>query len=318
MNSKFYLFAYFLCICICLLQSVKSEIKYHPIILIHGINNTPRSWNEFIKAIHAVRPPGSGRIIELTSPFDGIPGSWIDLNTQLSWFKQELKLLCDFSPAEFDDGFDLVCHSQGAVVCQALIQDSDILMVRSFISLAGPHLGVFGDMWFEMLPSSFRNFLLDSVWNFAYEDWAQRSLSPANLWHDPWHPTEFLLKNLFLPKFLGLTGTEEERLRRKKNFLKLKRASYLVGNFSEHSHDKGIDPWFSGIFSFYDDFGNLVSHNQQILYTEDTFGLRSLDENGKLHLFAVPNVFHDDWLYDHYVIREYVYPLLSPPLPNHG
>jgi len=140
---------------------------------------------------------------------------------------------------------------------------------------------------------------------------AQLSLSPANLWHDPYHQDEFLEKNLFLPLYLGLAGTEREIARRKKNFARVSKATFLVGNFSTTTYDRGIDPWISGVFGYYDEKGAAVSVWDQDFFREDTFGLRTLHDAGRLVIQAVKDILHDDWIYDPFVIRQYVVPHLT-------
>jgi len=289
--------------------------RFVPIILIHGINNVPRDWDIFTATIKAARPSlSTGRLIELHSPFDGVPGSWVALNDQVSWFARQIRFLIEVSPKEFKDGFDLVCHSQGAVICRSLIQDADDLRVRSFVSLAGPQMGVYGEGFLppNLFPPELRSFTVQNAWEIAYQKWAQIALSPANLWHDPYHETEFLERNVFLPPSLGLVGTEAERTRRKNNFLRLDKAVFLVGNFSHTTYELGIDPWVSGIFGYYDKKGKIKEVWDQSFFIEDTFGLRTLHETGRLVLKAVPDVLHDDWIYDHYVIRHHVLPYLTP------
>jgi len=47
-------------------------------------------------------------------------------------------------PGAFANGFNLVCHSQGGVICRALIEHWDGHNVSTFVSLAGPQMGVQG------------------------------------------------------------------------------------------------------------------------------------------------------------------------------
>lgn len=98
-----------------------------PVILLHGINNTPRHWHIFINTVDSVRQEMGikGRLLAVHSPFDGVPGSWVALHEQVKWFHLHIKQLITLNPKEFEDGFDLVCHSQGAVICHALCQESD-------------------------------------------------------------------------------------------------------------------------------------------------------------------------------------------------
>eukprot|EP00913_Durusdinium_trenchii_P020746 g19486.t1 len=48
-----------------------------------------------------------------------------------------LRLQEDF-PKQFQGGYNLLCHSQGALVCRAVLQVMENHPVLHFISLAGP------------------------------------------------------------------------------------------------------------------------------------------------------------------------------------
>ena len=43
-------------------------------------------------------------------------------------------------------------------------------------------------------------------------------------------------------------------------------------------------------------------------YLNDTFGLKTLDESGRLELTIIPNISHGDWTGDKDVINTYVLP----------
>ena len=288
------------------------KAKYLPVVLIHGINNEPRDWTVFVKEIRAHRP--SCHLEEISSPFDGVPGSWTALELQKKWFLKHIRAMQRDS--RFFDVFDLVCHSQGAVICNALAQELDHGLVR-LISLAGPQLGVYGAGFFHgVLPPLIRDTTVEDAYMVAYEHWAQALLSPANLWNDPHHQDLFLSTNPFLPVYLGLQGTAPDIARRKRNFLNLQQAAYVVGTFNDTTYDLGIDPFFSGVWSFYAPDGSVVPMEKQPFFVKDTFGLRTLQSSGRLVVKAVAGVHHDDWIYDPAVIRDIVVPLLSPKVPT--
>jgi len=49
----------------------------------------------------------------------------------------------------------------------------------------------------------------------------------------------------------------------------------------------------------------------QPFYLADTFGLRTLDESGRLNLTVVPNATHGDWTGDRALIAAWVLPHLQ-------
>ena len=77
--------------------------------------------------------------------------------------------------------------------------------------------------------------------------------------------------------------------------------------------DKTIIPWFSALFGQYANstVAPPVALQNQTFYRDDSFGLRTLDERGRLTLTEVPGVAHDDWVRDEGVFAKYVLPFLD-------
>ncbi|KNC70931.1 hypothetical protein SARC_16537 [Sphaeroforma arctica JP610] len=44
----------------------------------------------------------------------------------------------------FSAGYHLVCHSQGALTCRAVVETMDDHHIHTFVSLAGPQMGIYG------------------------------------------------------------------------------------------------------------------------------------------------------------------------------
>ncbi|KAH9261837.1 hypothetical protein BASA81_000493 [Batrachochytrium salamandrivorans] len=255
-----------------------------PLVLIHGISNTPECWHTFAQTVREDNP--DQLVLALRSPFSGV-GSFVTLGVQVKWFQHELEQL------SIEHGrLDLVCHSQGAVICQAVLVESNKVKVSRFVSLAGPQMGVYGALWFRFLPPAFAKFSLEAMSKLAYESWAQDTLSVANLWNDPHSPDVFAARNTFLPRYLGLLQLNTT-MQMKQNYLKLERAAYLVGSFVNRTHDEGIDPWQSGVFGYYQ------------------AGSQAAAAAMALVIQSHPNIRHDDWLFDAEVIRRFVLPQLN-------
>ncbi len=98
---------------------------------------------------------------------------------------------------------------------------------------------MFDQVWVKFVPSDFRNTTLDEVFHLFYNKPMQDTFSVANLWHDPTHEALFQEENLFLPEYLGLVGSDSERLRRKTNFKRLSLAAFFVGSFTNATFDGG-------------------------------------------------------------------------------
>jgi palmitoyl-protein thioesterase len=92
------------------------------------------------------------------------------------------------------------------------------------------------------------------------------------------------------------------------NFLSI-RDAHCFGS----PQDGDIVPWNTEIWGFYRE-GNdsvLVSMTETDVYVNDTFGLRSLDERGDLHLHVVQGVQHSHWLSNETNFVQNVLPLLD-------
>ncbi|CAK9002181.1 unnamed protein product [Durusdinium trenchii] len=202
--------------------------------------------------------------------------------------------------------------------------------VLHFISLAGPQMGVYGTTWLEsaqpflekslpipalpqFIPSSIMSIgagvLAGNFHTLAYGS-LQNSTSLANLWHDPLHEHEYLKGNVFLPRANGEGGAEAGRA----NFVRLRRAVFLVGSFERDFDSRlGLEPWQTGIFGFYKSGSatDILPMEKQELYLKDAFGLRTLHETGRLHLKAVPGVEHGQWLTSEKIFKSHVLPHLA-------
>ena len=92
-------------------------------------------------------------------------------------------------------------------------------------------------------------------------------------------------------------------------FLRLRRAVFCVGSGPEY--DGGIEPWQSAAWSYQDASGKFVPMEQQVEYSEDLFGLRTLHMTDRLNITIVPNATHSDWTSSTDLIKAYVLPHLT-------
>jgi palmitoyl-protein thioesterase len=75
--------------------------------------------------------------------------------------------------------------------------------------------------------------------------------------------------------------------------------------------DDVITPWQSSHFGFYNENGDVVPLHQRSIYTDDTIGLKTLDELGKLHLMSFADVRHYAWHLNITVIDQALLPHLD-------
>ncbi|KNC85361.1 hypothetical protein SARC_02453 [Sphaeroforma arctica JP610] len=71
-------------------------------------------------------------------------------------------------------------------------------------------------------------------------------------------------------------------------------------------------PWESTIFGFYtcNSPNNIVPMERQPVYRNDAFGLRTLHENGRLHLKPVYGLEHNDWIHNTEFVINNIIPLM--------
>ena len=134
----------------------------------------------------------------------------------------------------------------------------------------------------------------------------QATFSLANFWRD-YHYQNYLDHNTFLPLINNELGKNNYTQAYKDNFLKVKHF-YVFGS----RDDEIIQPWFSSFFAQYADGDQdiIVAMRNTTLYQNDTFGLRTLYEEGRMTLKEVPKVSHCDWhnatIFTDYVL-DYLY-----------
>jgi len=287
---------------------------YRPVLLFHGLMEGSSDLDEVSAWIREAHPQTSVfnlRMFEGSQSFQPLP-------QQTTAVMAQIRSLASQNAAAFARGYHLVCHSQGALICRAVCEEMGDHRVHTLVSLAGPQMGVYGQQWLShILPEATSNipFLgmilgmggslgAHQFHHAAYTPAAQNTLSIANMWADPLHWREFLQATSFLPSLI-LGGGE-----RKANFVRLQKAVFLVGSFAAGLSDgtPGIAPWQSGIFGFYAEGSEsrIVPMEEQRVFTEDTFGLRTLNSTGRLHVEAIDGVWHDDWLHSRAVFDQHV------------
>ena len=281
-----------------LILTVRASFK--PVIMMHGVGSGAGEMNTIERLL---KERDNSTLVTSLPLYEGQPNSWDhNLQEQVDGVIDAVKNLIAENPEAYADGYHFVCKSQGAVTCRAVIESWSYHNVRNFVSLAGPQSGVYGRAYFESLkylPKWLVGTTTEEIYLVAYKSLGQ-DISVGNLWRDPNHLQDFLDKNNFIPKY-----TEKATEDMKSNFLKLKKAVFCVG--SGHAYDGGIEPWQTGVFGSVVD-GKMLNMTQRDFYLNDQFGLKTLDESGRLELTIVPDVSHNDWTGNEDVIRKYVLP----------
>jgi len=271
----------------------------------HGIDGTCKDFEHVIPWLQKSHP---GTLTYCIPKFEGTPMSWIALPLQIPSIIKNITNYIAQNPADFEDGYHLVCHSQGGLICRAITEMMDDHKIHTLVSLAGPQLGVWGKDFFNGIRIPiFENLTRDQIYRLAYLPEAQATLSVANMWNDPAHFSLYEEKNTFLPY---INGEKEDAQRLKANFLKLQKAVFLVGSFNDTGYDGGIEPWQSGVWGYVDGSGKEVQMEHLSIFVNDTFGLRTLNETGRLKVQRVSRAGHDSWVEDETTFNTYILPHL--------
>merc|ERR1711998_731248 len=93
------------------------------------------------------------------------------------------------------DEYQLVCHSQGALVCRAVLQQMDDHRVTHAILTAGPLEGVYGNIMDIPMASQ----LIHAGSSIILNGFLQDHLSVANLIHDPVDTEHYKKDNHCIP-----------------------------------------------------------------------------------------------------------------------
>ncbi|CAJ1062840.1 lysosomal thioesterase PPT2-like isoform X3 [Xyrichtys novacula] len=262
---------------------------YKPVILVHGLFDRPQNYEiltEFIKQAH---PDTEVHVI---SVYNGTTmRSLRPLWRQVRGFEEKIKPIMEKSP----DGVHLLCFSQGALICRAILYKTAHHNVDTFISLASPQAGQYGvtDILNRIIPHIEKN----KVFPFCYNIIGQ-GFSICNYWNDPHQGPRYRNNNYFLARINGDRPDPKMKVW-KENFLRIKKLVLIGG-----PDDGAITPWQSSLFGFYDEEENVVEMKDQNFYKEDLFGLKTLDDRGDISTCVHSGVYHTRWTYNRTVFND--------------
>jgi len=287
----------------CELDPIK-DADYIPIFYYHGVNDNSCQGKRLLELLKEEKKKVSYACsIPLFEDGNSITHS---IMTQA---EEVAKFIRDHH--EGMDEYQLVCHSQGALVCRAVLQQMDDHRVSHAILTAGPLEGVYGNIMDIPIAGD----LLHHASNFILNGFLQDHLSVANLIHDPVDTEHYKKDNHCIPILDGYKkeGEKNEDFERrliqyKENFQKLKNLWLLVS-----PKDDLIKPYQSAHFGYYQpghkDKGSIVPFS--MLRVDHTLGLSQMGNEKRLHRITAPNVKHTDWTYNSETIKTQIIPRLG-------
>jgi palmitoyl-protein thioesterase len=241
---------------------------YRPVVLMHGVTATASDMNDLAEWL---RQSFEGIYVVSIEIGNGFDDSFLfPMNKQVELFCQTV-----LSDVNLRQGFNMIGVSQGSLIVRGAVERCS-LPVYNLITLVGIHQGVFGIPGLQILPAPFR----ELVSEFAYEESVQNVISVAGYWRDPYQLDKYYKHSHFLPDINneGQTRNETYRL----NMLKL---NSFVMTYSDI--DEVVSPpqssWFMG---YKPNSLEVETWNQSRQFTDDLIGMRTLWEQGKLHVFT--------------------------------
>eukprot|EP00578_Thalassiosira_sp_NH16_P018512 CAMPEP_0181098254 /NCGR_PEP_ID=MMETSP1071-20121207/12024_1 /TAXON_ID=35127 /ORGANISM="Thalassiosira sp., Strain NH16" /LENGTH=296 /DNA_ID=CAMNT_0023180829 /DNA_START=107 /DNA_END=994 /DNA_ORIENTATION=+ len=273
-----------------------------PIIFLHGINGHADEFDGIIALLRdKYRSEAAAPIMHSIGICEGSCSLLTPLPKQRDAMIDYLVKNAATLGIDRDDGFNIVAHSQGALLMRAVIQKLPHpgLNVRTYVSMAGPQRGQWGPClksYSGLGPTIEEKMARPMGWIAFYNPIAQHGLSVANYWNDPRHSDLFRREANFLPGINGYIGDDDESTRsmmaeQKDNFLRIGKAVFLGS-----SDDDCINPPLSSVFRFVDDDGNPTRLKDSLEYEQDTFGLKTMDDEGRLVIKAYSGYDHTEWL----------------------
>ncbi|XP_074508900.1 lysosomal thioesterase PPT2-A-like [Sebastes fasciatus] len=251
---------------------------YKPVIIVHGIFDSPKQFKTLSLFITKVHPGTEVTVIDLYNNLASMKPLW----RQVRDFRKAFDAVVQKNP----DGVHLLCFSQGGLICRAILSTAPHHNVDTFVSLSSPQAGQYGDT--EYLRWVFPDIMKKTVFRICYNRVGQK-VAICDYWNDPHHRSLYLQGNGFLPMLNG-DRPHKDMTAWRENFLRIKKLVLIGG-----PDDGVITPWQSSHFGFYDGNENIVQMRNQEFYKNDAFGLKTLDARGNVSVCVHSGVKHTQW-----------------------
>jgi len=208
---------------------------------------------------------------------------FMDINLQVEQFALSVQ-----NDSKLKDGFNLVCHSQGGLICRAYIERYNNPPVYNYLSWAGPQDGVFGVPDLNYLcPDDYcpwLDYLMDIVEEGGWVSQEfQSKMSFASYWKDPFNYEVYTAESIFLADINNERNITNSTYR--DNILSLNSILFL-----DSTNDTIVIPMQSPWFYFYalNSDSQIIPFNESLTFKEDLIGLHSMYLSNKLNFVSVP------------------------------
>lgn len=194
----------------------------------------------------------------------------------------------------------------GGLIARGVIQTVENLNIRSFIALSSPLNGQFGDTsYLSWIPTIFRK----EVSYLFYTEHMQHLVSIAEYWKDPGKLHMYEEYSEFLAPLNNESINKDNKkfqMSWKTNFEKINNLVLIGGK-----DDGVITPWQSALMGSYDKNEQVQPMEELEIYKDDVFGLKTLDEAGKIHKYQFDGIEHTHWHGNEHVFLTAISPWLK-------
>jgi hypothetical protein len=122
--------------CCVLVFGLPSATAFKPIFAMHGISSGHRDWDKFFQFVSKHHPDTQFTALPLFEVVD----SYVSLRKQVDGIIRFISNISNSQPEVYGQGYHLVCHSQGALLCRCIAQEWDDHNISALLSLAGPQV----------------------------------------------------------------------------------------------------------------------------------------------------------------------------------
>jgi len=298
------LFSMIVCVCNAMdpsSQKFDSSPNWRPVVLMHGLMAGSEAMSHAQGWIEQDFPGIYTHNVEIG---DGRMDSlFMDINLQVEQFAIVVQ-----NDSKLKDGFNLVCHSQGGLICRAYIERYNNPPVYNYLSWAGPQDGVYGTPDVNYLcPDDYCPWLNDLMDLVEEGGWIsqefQSVMSFAAYWKDPFNYDVYIQENIFLADINNERNITNSTYR--DNILSLNSILFL-----KSINDTIVIPMESPWFYFYAENSDsqIVPFNESLTFENDLIGLKTMFKESKLNFVTVP-CNHQD--IPRQICKEYSYEMYS-------
>lgn len=265
-----------------------------PIVMMHGMGDFANNPLGMVKIRKKIAQEASAYVHSVEICSKPTKYSGCDLEDQTNGFLMNMDDQVDQfarvvrSDPKLAAGFNAIGFSQGNTLIRGYIHRYNKPPVKSFVSMHGVMMGVSGLPQCPMSVPALGTVCKTVDWMVShfgvYSQFVQNRLAQANYYRDSANLKTYRKDAHFLP-YINNEVKGKENATYTANFKSLERLVLVMAQ-----DDTMIHPKESEHFGYFKDgsLKELVDMKNAPWYTEDWFGLKSLDKAGKIDFFSTP------------------------------